>query len=839
MTTVKYAVSAYTADGTTTDYLITWDYLDEDHIAVYVDGTSNADPTANHTFTKLNNTTLRITDGIGGAVVSGADIEIRRETPLLTRAITFADGSALLAEDLNKNSDYLLYSMQEVLDTVDAAAQDGALAAEVATEALRDEAQVIRDEAEVLKDTTEGFKNTAGTYLATVQSDATDADNHRIAAAASETAAAASEVASAASEVAAAASEAASAASEAASAASETAAATSETNAAASETAAAASETAAAASETAAATSEANAAASYDNFDDRYLGAKSTIPTVDNDGDALLVGALYWNDVSDAMYVWNGSSWDTLPTSIGIADGATSTQLTLSDTLLSSAQPFEVHNPLMTTLGSSTPELANVKLGIRPDTGTYLGIDDNQIAAVNGTTLHLDAFGNTTDGIETEILLRTRNASGSLTTSATVTPDGLSTTSLTTNLIQGRGNIIEYRADSDESSTGSEGHFFYENDGNAPVGGFYNNDFYVQDNLNVGRYYLADGTNQYKTDGMSSLTVYSSDGTTGPAAYKNYTQINSRNSTDPDYGLIMASSAYVESQTPDTTETDQHAFLLDNGGRIWAWQSFFAGRTRRGDSGTTSNYRVGDHSFNAYSNTGGTHGEASSNGYTQIVGRETANSDDVFVSYSAGSMRIEFDASGNGRFDGGADISSADYAEYFEWEDGNPDDEDRRGYPVVLVADGKIRIATEQDDDAEFLGIVSVEAAVVGDSAWAAWTGRYKKDKFGARVKEDYTMYNWGQKENPEDPWEHSHTIESAELNKLTIPEDAEVIVKQRPVYADDYDSDIEYTPRRERVEWEAIGMLGKLPLYKGQPTKSTWRKLYDLSDETEMWLVR
>ncbi|WP_369293994.1 phage tail fiber domain-containing protein, partial [Klebsiella pneumoniae] len=38
MASVKYAISAYVADGTTTDYLITWDYLDEDHIAVYVDG---------------------------------------------------------------------------------------------------------------------------------------------------------------------------------------------------------------------------------------------------------------------------------------------------------------------------------------------------------------------------------------------------------------------------------------------------------------------------------------------------------------------------------------------------------------------------------------------------------------------------------------------------------------------------------------------------------------------------------------------------------------------------------------------------------------------------------
>jgi hypothetical protein len=98
------------------------------------------------------------------------------------------------------------------------------------------------------------------------------------------------------------------AASETAAAASETAAAASETAAAASETAAAASETAAAASETAAAASETAAAASYDSFDDRYLGAKSTSggnPTVDNDGDALIDGALFFDTTNNVMMVYN------------------------------------------------------------------------------------------------------------------------------------------------------------------------------------------------------------------------------------------------------------------------------------------------------------------------------------------------------------------------------------------------------------------------------------------------------------------------------------------------------------------------------------------------------
>ena len=80
--------------------------------------------------------------------------------------------------------------------------------------------------------------------------------------------------------------------------------------AATSATAAATSATSAATSAIAAATSAASAATTYDAFDDRYLGNKSSDPTLDNDGGALLTGALYFNDVIDAMKVYNGASWD-------------------------------------------------------------------------------------------------------------------------------------------------------------------------------------------------------------------------------------------------------------------------------------------------------------------------------------------------------------------------------------------------------------------------------------------------------------------------------------------------------------------------------------------------
>jgi hypothetical protein len=69
--------------------------------------------------------------------------------------------------------------------------------------------------------------------------------------------------------------------------------------------------TAASGSALSAAGSAASAASLYDQFDDRILGPKSSNPTVDNDGNALLVGAMYFNTAAMETRVWNGTSWQS------------------------------------------------------------------------------------------------------------------------------------------------------------------------------------------------------------------------------------------------------------------------------------------------------------------------------------------------------------------------------------------------------------------------------------------------------------------------------------------------------------------------------------------------
>ena len=154
-----------------------------------------------------------------------------------------------------------------------------------------------------------GSASAAATSATAAANSATAAASSASAAATSETNAATSETNAAGSATAAAGSATAAASSATAASNSASAAATSATNAATSETNAAGSATAAAASQVAAAASAASAANSYDLFDDRYLGSKTSDPTLDNDGNALVQGALYFNSTANEMRVYDGANW--------------------------------------------------------------------------------------------------------------------------------------------------------------------------------------------------------------------------------------------------------------------------------------------------------------------------------------------------------------------------------------------------------------------------------------------------------------------------------------------------------------------------------------------------
>jgi len=101
------------------------------------------------------------------------------------------------------------------------------------------------------------------------------------------------------------------------SASSATAAASSATSAATAKTAAETAETNAETAETNAETAQTAAEAALDDFTDIFLGSKSSDPTLDNDGDALTDGALYFNTTNDVLMIYDlgNTTWNrTTPT---------------------------------------------------------------------------------------------------------------------------------------------------------------------------------------------------------------------------------------------------------------------------------------------------------------------------------------------------------------------------------------------------------------------------------------------------------------------------------------------------------------------------------------------
>ncbi len=186
-------------------------------------------------------------------------------------------------------------------------------------------------------------------------------------------------------------------------AASATAAATSATNAATSATTAttkaseastsatnaATSETNAETAKTAAETAQAAAEAALDNFDDRFLGAKASDPTLDNDGNALLDGALYFNTTDDVMKVYDltNTTWRQIQlTTLDQANVNTvAADLSGSNTIGTVATNIANVNTTATNIAN-----INTTAGISSDVTSVAGIS-SAISAVNSNSANINA----------------------------------------------------------------------------------------------------------------------------------------------------------------------------------------------------------------------------------------------------------------------------------------------------------------------------------------------------------------------------------------------------------------------------------------------------------------
>ena len=200
-----------------------------------------------------------------------------------------------------------------------------------------------------------------------------------------------------------------------------------------------------------------------------------------------------------------------------------------------------------------------------------------------------------------------------------------------------------------------------------------------------------------------------------------------------------------------------------------------------------------------------------------------------------------FTGEGNAFADGSFSGGGADYAEYFEWKDGNSSNEDRRGYPVILDGN-KIVKATDSDDASKIIGVISACPVVVGDSDIEQWLQKYEKDELNRFIWEDYESVIWFD-EKGKDTFYHVDRVP----DDVTIPDDAiyyrteddGVTKLKRKKLNSAYDASKNYVSRKDRKEWDTVGLVGKLRIKKGQPTGTNWIKMKDISETVEEWLVR
>jgi hypothetical protein len=178
--------------------------------------------------------------------------------------------------------------------------------------------------------------------------------------------------------------------------------------------------------------------AAYDSFDDRYLGTKTSDPSVDNDGNALTAGALYFNSSAGIMKLYNGSAW----VAAYVSGAATSIAFTPAGGVAA------------TTVQAAIEEVDSEKLAKASNLSDVANVDTAR------TNLGAAALG-----VAQSFTAAQRGTVSALTDGATITPDfavannfsvtlgGNRTLANPTNLVAGQSGIIKISQDGTGSRT--------------------------------------------------------------------------------------------------------------------------------------------------------------------------------------------------------------------------------------------------------------------------------------------------------------------------------------------------------------------------------------------------
>ena len=299
----------------------------------------------------------------------------------------------------------------------------------------------------------------------------------------------------------------------------------------------------------------------------------------------------------------------------------------------------------------------------------------------------------------------------------------------------------------------------------------------------VGVYSTAEG---YRTtaSGQSSHAEGSITIASGPFSHAEGDRTTASGQSSHAEGVITTASGYYShAEGISTTASDSYSHAEGSYTTASSLSSHAEG------SYTTASNAASHASgrYNATMTGGGS--EANTTGTAFVIGNGTKSGGTPTLSNA---FSVQFDGTVKAKSTITAQ-TTADYAEFFEWLDGNPNDEDRVGYFITLDGD-KIRIAAADD---YILGVVSGEPFVLGNGDCDTWNGMFLRDEFRRTIFEPAPK-----------------VVEILDSEGRPTGEYKEVegeFEGTRPKLNPEYDPTQEYISRFERKEWAPVGMLGVL----------------------------
>ena len=191
---------------------------------------------------------------------------------------------------------------------------------------------------------------------------------------------------------------------------------------------------------------------------------------------------------------------------------------------------------------------------------------------------------------------------------------------------------------------------------------------------------------------------------------------------------------------------------------------------------------------------------------------------------------MQLSQNGNLNIDGNYGSGGVDYAEYFESTDGTV-------IPVgttVVLDNGKVRAATDSETPIGVIRPKTSGTSVTGGVNQTNWQGKYLVDDYDGRLMESAVHCTWTDSNG-----DNQQCWKDRPPTGVTIPSDAVETTRDRPKLNPLFDESKTYVPRSERDEWNCVGLLGQIPITKGQPTSANWIKMKDRSATVELWMVK